>query len=75
MMVDDRIPLAAFKSGKIGRNDFIIVYDGSDIGSDKQLAQLTGTISELTVTATTNKVDNSRLHIKLLKQLKITIVE
>ena len=59
--------LAAFKSGKMGTNDFVEVYDGSDIASDKQLAQLTGTISELTVTATTYKVANSRLlYIKFL---------
>ena len=55
-MLNETFISAVFKSGEMGRNDLVMVYDGSDISSDKQLAQLTGTISELTVTATTNKV-------------------
>ncbi|KAL5258799.1 hypothetical protein ACHWQZ_G009307 [Mnemiopsis leidyi] len=56
-----------FKSGEMGRNDLVMVYDGSDISSDKQLAQLTGTISELTVTATTNKLQSVHRQVLLLK--------
>ena len=48
--------IPAFKSGKMGANDMVLVHDGNNVAADKQLAQLTGTITEQTFTATTNKV-------------------